>query len=402
VDNVNTKTIPVSAVADIKTKIEKLNLRAGRLGLDTRIDINVLTDTQRAEKVIVGESEYGEPLSQWVEVVDISYGGESPRLNGWKLVAVLSPFEGSVLIETVPGETVDPIYRNADPSFCMHCKLKRLRSETFVLEHEDGSDIQVGRSCLKDFLGHPSPESIITWGELLAGLEADTDYWAGVGMGSGERVYPLDEVLVFVAQEVRNNGWVSRGKARDMYGVTATADAVMETMEKSRQTAIKEQRIEDHEIAERVLLAAQEQLCGREDLNDYEHNLSVLVCRERPIVTRRTWGIGCSVIAWYQNQQERLREKSRTADSVWIGEVGDKVEVKVHVDDIRYIDSIYGTTCLFTFTQHDTGNVIKWFGSGKAASEMEAGKTYTIKGTIKKLDTWHDVHQTVLTRVKVK
>ena len=46
----------------------------------------------------------------------------------------------------------------------------------------------------------------------------------------------------------------------------------------------------------------------------------------------------------------------------------------------------------------DSGNVAIWFTS---AGDMEVGKTYRIKGTIKEHSEYKEIKQTILSRCKV-
>ena len=78
-------------------------------------------------------------------------------------------------------------------------------------------------------------------------------------------------------------------------------------------------------------------------------------------------------------------------------EVGDKLVLPLTIDSVRYLDGQYGTCSLITY-HTESGAVVMWFASKYI--EVEVGKQVTIKGTVKKLDEFRGVRQTVLTRVK--
>ena len=87
-------------------------------------------------------------------------------------------------------------------------------------------------------------------------------------------------------------------------------------------------------------------------------------------------------------------------DSEWIGEVGDKItNIKVQLVRKYTMDGKYGVTTLYGF-QDENGNIINWWSS--TFQEIEQGQwTTIIHATIKKLDEYKGVKQTVITRAKL-
>jgi hypothetical protein len=102
---------------------------------------------------------------------------------------------------------------------------------------------------------------------------------------------------------------------------------------------------------------------------------------------------------------------SENKNEYW-GDVGDKFEKELLLADTFGFDSAYGYCHVLTF--RDTENhVFKWLTSnptyhawcktnGKEGDcNYEVGKTYTIKGSIKKHEEYKGLKQTVITRCKV-
>lgn len=87
-------------------------------------------------------------------------------------------------------------------------------------------------------------------------------------------------------------------------------------------------------------------------------------------------------------------------ESNWIGEVGDKItDLKVQLVRKYTMDGKYGLTTLYGF-QDENGNIINWWSS--TFQEIEINDWTTIvRGTIKKLDEYKGVKQTVVTRCKL-
>ena len=84
--------------------------------------------------------------------------------------------------------------------------------------------------------------------------------------------------------------------------------------------------------------------------------------------------------------------------SEYQGEVGDKVDVIVTVENAIPLDGYYGPTTMHIFRDYD-GNCYVWT---TAARSWEVGTEHHIAGTIKALKTYRGVKQTVLTRCREK
>ena len=170
------------------------------------------------------------------EMCDVTIIADRPALAGWDFLAVVEPLDGGNLIRQVPGAAVvdgelSPWRTGAIG--CDHCEAARRRSETFIVR-ADGSDPvipagtyrQVGRNCLAQFLGGKSAAAILAalaWPDVVRDCAGDDED----GFSGGRAISVLDPVayLAWVAGVIREDGWVSRGTARDSgEGKRATAD----------------------------------------------------------------------------------------------------------------------------------------------------------------------------------
>ena len=126
---------------------------------------------------------------------------------------------------------------------------------------------------------------------------------------------------------------------------------------------------------------------------------------------------GIAVYGFYsakkKHDKKSMEEKkfSENKNEYW-GDVGDKFEKELLLADTFGFDSAYGYCHVLTF--RDTENhVFKWLTSnptyhawcktnGKEGDcDYEVGKTYTLKGIIKKHEEYKGLKQTVITRCKV-
>lgn len=106
--------------------MNKLNKKAVKLGT-APIKFEITKET------IVEEIKDG-GYTFYIEKTKVICEGERPILNGWSLVATLvHDSDLGLMINVVPEKKMDEKFRNHDGS-CAHCKTKRRRNETYVLE----------------------------------------------------------------------------------------------------------------------------------------------------------------------------------------------------------------------------------------------------------------------------
>jgi hypothetical protein len=118
------------------------------------------------------------------------------------------------------------------------------------------------------------------------------------------------------------------------------------------------------------------------------------------VVEISAWGKG-----HYKTNAKDIVDKALAATqpestSTWIGEVGEKIkDIKVQLVRKYTTETRYGLNTLYSF-QTEEGNILVWFSS--TIQTCEVGDWMKIKyGTIKKLDTFNGIKQTVLTRCKL-
>ena len=159
----NTTLIATQNLSKLQTDFEKLQKKAAKLNCP--IPELIIGKTVM---VHAGYNEFGENF--FVEKIEVSVTGDAPKLNGWTFIGTVENVEGMTVLRSIPGQEIPATYRDANPCNCDHCKINRLRNSTFIVKHDNGTFMQVGRACLKDFLGHASPEKIAAHAQYLAEL----------------------------------------------------------------------------------------------------------------------------------------------------------------------------------------------------------------------------------------
>lgn len=408
----------------LQERIAKLNKRAAKLSC-APIVINVLGSKEvpiRKNDGIV-ESDH---IVGYRKVYQITVTGAAPKINGWEFIAVIQPVTdeenknlGNIL-RGVPGASheVPPAYRKAE-NHCDHCNTIRRRNETYVLRHENDTYKQVGRNCLRDFLGHTSPEQFARYAEILMSAEdlamgsEDGDFFGG-GSRHIDR-YLAEEILALAACSVRLNGWRSNKTARE-YGSMSTSMEVGNWLfcrAEERKTWEKpllptdEDKATAHEVTEWLTA-----LSSRENLNDYMYNLSLL--GQGATFQTKNFGLACSAIPTYLREMEREinRRKQFEGDaaSQFVSEVGKRTDfMNLTLMFTRDFDGLYGSTHMYKF-KDEAGNVIVWFSSSvywnpTTKQDINIGDTVNLTAKVKKHELYQDreqkypaVQQTVITR----
>lgn len=384
--------VPVENVEALVARITELSKRATKLSLPGP----VLTLGETREVVIGRKYDVlGEEYEVRRTFTAVEISGESPKIAGWSFAATLDHGEGGNVIRSlVP--SLPERYRTAPP-LCEHCNTIRRRTETFVLAHEDGTLRQVGRQCLADFLGHPSPEALAEQATLIAsalalGEESGSD---GFG-GGGTPTFDLAGYLPFVAQSIRVDGWCSRKNAKELFR-RATADLALDNYNPPRFLPAS-QRPEEP-LARDVTRAAEavEWAKALEPTNDYQHNLKVLATRGYSDLSQL--GYAASIVPAYGRYLGDLAEAQKRAakkPSEYFGTVGERETFAFVCTKILSFEGNFGTTFLAFLVDKD-GNEAKWFAS--AYPSFQEGEAVVVAATVKNHEEYKGTRQTQLSRV---
>jgi hypothetical protein len=356
--------------------------------------------------------EVEEVVRTWPVVVS----GAAPRFAGWELAGTIQLLSGEpgstpqVIIRSIAGTPAPARYREAaTATACDHCQAKRRRTETFLVVHDDGTWKQVGRQCIRDFLGHRSPENIARMAEfLLAAREiGEGGEWGGGGGRGGGR-WPLDVYLGYVAAIIEKRGWVSKAKARELEKQSTATEAhnhmapsreLLKLLANGKWERLKPTEAHAHRGAEALEWAREltEEECAA---SDYLHNLRVIA--GLGVVEGSTLGYAASIIIARDKALDRVRERAERPASHHVGTVGERVTVTLKLERVIAIENEqWGTHYLHMFVDA-VGNDLKWFGSTRLKSDrlVEEGAEIAVRATIKKHEVYKGREQTILTRVQ--
>ena len=386
-------TIPEENLPRLEIEITALAKRAVKLGLPEP----TLTILSHEDRTWHDNDGLGfDRVRRWFQV-EIS--GDTPVLAGHTLVAVLShQDEGSVLVLSVPGQECPPRYRTANPDDCDHCHQRRRRRDTFVVRNRAGDHLQVGRDCLRDFLGHENPEALARYLEALHELVTSSSWEEdGGGHSGGSRRVRVRNAVALAAGAIQRFGWVSKQMEEATF-VPSTASRVRTNL--TRRVESDELVTPDYVTGDAAIgyYRATLEVKPDADRSDFEHNLSVLLSQES--AKPEQIGFLAFVPQGYLRHIEQEAERAKVRQSRHVGAVGQRLVLDLTVLSTRTMpDNGWGETTLYRFAD-SSGNAFVAFVSG--ALTLETGQTVHLKATIKAHEMRNDIDQTVLTRLAIE
>jgi hypothetical protein len=406
----------------LQAKLAKLNKTAAKLGSEP-IVLTIL-----GEVMVKSNDEEGDK-ARYEKRIEATVVGVAPKLNGWAIAAVIEHTEAGNILRAVPPYTPEAFNQEfrTSAATCDHCGYDRRRKDTYIVRHDDGRQNQVGRTCLKDFTGHASPEGIATWAGIISCLE---DLVGGFcGGGSGQTYFNLIEVLQTAGCAIRRDGFMSKKRAQEVFiekngewMPTTTSQTVswlfspIDSRLSAKDRAEEQARRDAYTVQDAdkaIAELAQEWAATQNPTVDQDYLWNLRVVANMGEITYRNFGLAVSMISAYQRAVDKLagieRERKVRPVSQFVSEIGKREDFTLTLKKIMNFDGRFGTTSLHIFVDAN-GNTLTWWKSGY--SDMEETHTYVIKGTVKEHEVYsrtkdedglpvNGTKQTVLTRCKI-
>ena len=391
--------------AELDKKIAKLNGKADRFGAgDVRITKTPVTETRNVLNPITRKyHKVSYPM------IELTVTGDVIKVAGYDFICRVDFEAEGNIIAAAPGKDVPVWARTTGSDRCDHCGHSRHRSNVWLLE-KDGEHIQVGSSCLKDFLGH-DPKRIISLFSWLSSVRMMRDGMDGgeskTGGGSMFQHPAADPIhlLSVTSAVIRKNGWVSRAAAK-MSDVDSTSDQVIRYIWPSSKWDWQDRRdigepTDDDTATAVEVMEYLREMCERPDKSDYEHNLCVIY--NIGLIPIKRFGLFCSAVQAYRRHAgyiERRNDRERQErNSTHVGIVGQRITFSATVEHIQHLSNDYGAVTLITFAD-PAGNTLKWFAS-RYIDEYDKSERVTVTGTVRRHDEYRGRDETLLTRCTI-
>ena len=388
--------IPSNNVSSFTSRILKLNKRAVKLGITP-----IVIETIGTELVEIKDADRYKPY--FIEYTTLNVIGEDPVLSGHRLIASIDHDpELGVMINVVPGLELPVSFRESNGS-CDHCKAKRFRKKTVVIQHvETGNYLEVGRSCLKDFLSSDRIDRY-TWLESFTStLDSAVNEFADTSAKDFRfsPIHNLQHVLACAIKDIEKNGYVSSSYAKEQWeagrtDVFSTASKMWLLLYGDKYHDIYPYEPTAEELAEAKNIIE----WGVDNItpsNDYFYN--VLNILKACVVRDKYMAFAVSIIPLYRRMFAEKKEKIEKKPSEYIGTVGKREVFKLrYVNEVTF-SSYYGNTTVYIFREGEN-NKVAWISLNRES--FQPGEEITVKATVKKHEIYRDEKQTSLSRVKV-
>ena len=331
----------------VKYTVDSLPIRVYSLGMKYKIcEANLKTLTEKLSRLsaklvrigaapvtykVVSQTDEPSPEAEakLIRYFELEVEGVAPKHNGWEFQATLVHTEEGNIIRSVPGFVAPADFRDKAP-LCDHCHTHRVRRDTYVVRHEDGRTMQVGSSCLQDFLT-TAPGRLTKAAEYLFNAYDICDAATKRGWLGGSNVLStyridLDTYLKNVAAVVLKEGrYITRKIAREG-GDAATSDTAMNVMQRHEvydyPTTPEAQKLatearawvlckyspailepEGMDDAALKTMIMDSFTAPNASLSDFEHNL--LSCARAEAIEPRLCGIAAYIIEAYRRSQPK-------------------------------------------------------------------------------------------------
>lgn len=401
----NKAEIKAEVFPALQQTIGKLNKKAEKLGVPP-IQLKVTREFfQQAQ------DERGQRTGAREKYYDVEIYGQAPRLEGYKFIATVEHREAGNIIRMVPGQDENEDIRafyESRPDYCDHCKKRRARVDTYIVQDPDGELRQIGRNCLKDFFGTTNPKMILWYFSLLDHIQDAVQKAKRKSTGRGlyrrgDVYFTAERVLALAAMATRLFGYRRSadgfsGSTSQMvrFGLGISNPSTPDEYQYDH-TMKKPTTPQDEQLAKDILAWWETVPESQKETNNFFHSIDMVL--KSGDVPSRDIGYIIAMIPTYNRAMGNIKPKQQKSN-VWIGTPNGKIAATpVKVIRTREISGPYGNSQLVS-TEDAAGNSIAWFNN--SSTRYNEGDSLTITGTVKKHDEYNGRKQTMLTRVKVQ
>lgn len=319
------------------------------------------------------------------------------KIEGYTFVASLEWIDSAQenLIKKISDDVFVPaVYKTRTE--CDHCKTNRYRKYSILLKDIHDNYIQVGKSCVRDYLG----VDLSNYAAYLSFFSDLEDFIASHNqdkLARSKDYFNVEEVLCQAIEETQRHGYISKKQAIEN-NVDGTASRVWMAFNKSRS-------LDGEILYERYPLTAELKEKALEVKNffldsdtssssDYIANIKTILKidwvdgSQLPLVVS---AVGTKL----RLENEKKNSMSKPEYQFATGKCGDKIEFIGKPQCLYSTESTYGWFYIYRIETSNT--IFIW----KTSKSLDTETLYNFKGTIKNFDLYNNEKQTEITRVRV-
>ena len=385
----------------LQHKVNEANGRAKRLKqslLTLAVESEGIKEVSHTVPASIAGTMIDQVYIEEKELFTVVLEGQIPKVNGYSLVAKIEAKTVGNIVSVVPGEHCPTKYMTAHMD-CEHCGHNRQRNVCYVLRHEVlGHYIQVGSTCLIDFIGDGNAKALIElasfWGEFNS--IAKSEEGEKFSRYEGESML---EFMAYVQMCIRKYGFISKQASSETQTATSF-DAWNLMFSKAKDTPRPEKM--DYEKAENTLayfkaMSKEEAKAGGSFLWDL-----YVLAHEFCIKFNQT-GFAAYMPEYLRKEVEKAYKEAnpQASESKYLGQVGQKLQAHLRLVKCYSWYNAYGPVRLASFEDKD-GNVVVWKTS--SGVDLVEGQWVDISGKVKKHELYDKTQtkQTWIERAKIK
>lgn len=366
-----------STFAKIVEKVESLNRRAEKRGLAPAFSITVEREFSVRTK---GTYEYE-------DFVEFHIDGVYPAISGYTFAAVVDHASGGLIFRNpLFTEDID-LTPFADRKTCDHCGTKRKRSKTILLSDAAGKIIQVGTSCIIDFLGKEA--GALEFFAENSGILGDSD---DDGHYASSPHYATVEICSIAVKLISDFGFV---KSNTPGG---TAARIMDFVDEHYRSFPRDYDFTVTAEHTEQAIKAIEFVKNSERRGEYQENVFRVMTSGR--CEKRVFGFIAAGIRGALADIRKASESEKTEEKVTVEfpAIGTVIaSEEVTIEKIFTFEGMYGAQHIFIM-KSSAGIPYVWKTS--TFPDVEEGRTYTIKkAKVKAHDDYKGKSQCRLERV---
>ena len=384
----NVRSIPLSLLSRVQGHVNKANNRAVKLGVS---GFGLAVSAEYAKKVDT-PADYTGP-DQYMTMVDVTLTGPIIKLSGFELVGKVDFEDGLIIPSARPGYIMPVRYRTIECK-CEHCNINRTRNVVYIFRDNEGKHIQVGRTCLQDFLG-VSPEHVLFAASGFSTILEDIDGDLRASNGLESDSVALLDVLTAASYTIRLNGFQSVQYANDNGG-QSTRDNVNYILFSNDPKKDYKPTADDKQKA-RDTIAYIQTWSSKTELSDYEYNAIQFTSKD--YINIKRIGLVASLVNAYNKSLIKQVEKDNIING-HVGTIGKKDIFDAKYLGENWFDTAYGRMCIARFST-DNGLLIYKGSSPFWPNEITIGQAFKIQGTIKSHTEYKGTMQSIIQRCKI-
>ena len=358
-----------------KVKLAELNNKLGKAGFEP---------VAHTIKKSIIENSRGELVERFN--ITVSAYNDSFSLKGFEYIGFIKITDGIKAVYNFSNDSTVSL-KDCNIEYCDHCHSTRYRTLGHIFKNTNNGKIEViGSSCVESYLGI----QVYKYLNILLGFGFDPEEFGGNYKGDNSLVFTRDLLESVYIMTSGCTGWDKGTSKEDILSHFNSPEIDHKGRQKKHIDSSKVNELFD--IVEKFYKTF-------EVKSDFDFSCFTGLCHNDDKSLRykvvpngvTIWGIYNAI-----NKINQLQVNSNNSE--WLGNVDDKIEAEVTLIKKASFQSAYGVSYVLTLSDNK-GNIITSFTTG-AITDKAVGDKLRVKGTIKKLDVYNNVKQTVLTRIK--